>query len=146
VVRLRCPQLADRPLISFPGWNQDSLDDEDEVLLVIAEELGKFVEVVGGPAHAHLLLSPLESLATVDEASVRDMVRLKAVVMLSSMCWLTLCVLCALQAVRSICSVVEVMEGDHIVEHFVPVLRRLVTRDWCVCCSCPARFHSMRAA
>lgn len=56
-------------------WAEDSLDDEDEVLLVMAEELGKFVEVVGGPAHAHLLLSPLESLATVDEASVRDMVR-----------------------------------------------------------------------
>lgn len=74
----------------------------------MAEELGKFVEVVGGPPHAHLLLCPLESLATVDEASVRDM------------------------AVRSICSVVEVMDAGHVVEHFVPVLRRLVTRDWWV--------------
>lgn len=53
----------------------DSLDDEDEVLLVMAEELGNFVDVVGGPQHAYLLLKPLESLATVDEASVRDMVR-----------------------------------------------------------------------
>lgn len=76
--------MTNRPLVSFPGWNQDSLDDEDEVLLVIAEELGNFVEVVGGPAHAHLLLNPLESLATVDEASVRDMVRLKPVATLSS--------------------------------------------------------------
>lgn len=53
----------------------DSLDDEDEVLLVMAEELGKFVDVVGGNDYAHLLLTPLEALATVDEASVRDMVR-----------------------------------------------------------------------
>ncbi|KAF1795252.1 HEAT, type 2 [Phytophthora cactorum] len=75
----------------------DSLDDEDEVLLVMAEELGAFVDVVGGPAHAYLLLKPLESLSTVDEASVRDM---------------------------------AAMEPDHVSEHFVPVLRRLVTRDW----------------
>lgn len=52
----------------------DSLDDEDEVLLVMAEELGGFVDVVGGPSEAYRLLKPLESLATVDEASVRDMV------------------------------------------------------------------------
>uniref|UniRef100_M4BXL3 Phosphatase PP2A regulatory subunit A/Splicing factor 3B subunit 1-like HEAT repeat domain-containing protein n=1 Tax=Hyaloperonospora arabidopsidis (strain Emoy2) TaxID=559515 RepID=M4BXL3_HYAAE len=84
----------------------DSLDDEDEVLLVMAEELGDFVDLVGGPAHAYLLLKPLESLATVDEASVRNM------------------------AVRSICKVVEASEAEHVAEHFVPVLRRLVTRDW----------------
>jgi serine/threonine-protein phosphatase 2A regulatory subunit A len=46
------------------------------VLLVMAEELGRCVDVVGGPASAYPLLTPLESLATVDEASVRDMVRL----------------------------------------------------------------------
>lgn len=41
----------------------------------MAEELGGFVDVVGGPSEAYRLLKPLESLATVDEASVRDMVR-----------------------------------------------------------------------
>jgi hypothetical protein len=84
----------------------DSLDDEDEVLLVMAEELGNFVDVVGGPSMAFPLLTPLESLATVDEASVRDM------------------------AVKSICRIVEQMQSDHIAEHFVAALRRLVTRDW----------------
>lgn len=72
----------------------------------MAEELGNFVDVVGGPAMAYPLLTPLESLAIVDEASVRDM------------------------AVTSICRVVEQMQSDHITEYFVASLRRLVTRDW----------------
>ena len=53
----------------------ESLDDEDEVLLALAEELGNFVEYVGGPQWAHLLLSPLENLAAVEETLVRDKVR-----------------------------------------------------------------------
>jgi serine/threonine-protein phosphatase 2A regulatory subunit A len=53
----------------------ESLDDEDEVLLALAEELGNFVEYVGGPPYAHLLLNPLENLAAVEETLVRDKVR-----------------------------------------------------------------------
>jgi serine/threonine-protein phosphatase 2A regulatory subunit A len=53
----------------------ESLDDEDEVLLALAEELGNFTEYVGGPQWAHLLLSPLENLAAVEETLVRDKVR-----------------------------------------------------------------------
>ena len=49
-------------------------DDEDEVLLALAEELGGFVEYVGGPAYAHLLLPPLEMLAAMEETVVRDKV------------------------------------------------------------------------
>ena len=53
----------------------DSLDDEDEVLLALAEELGKgFVEYVGGPEWAYLILAPLENLAAVEETLVRDKV------------------------------------------------------------------------
>jgi serine/threonine-protein phosphatase 2A regulatory subunit A len=97
------PQRTREELLPFLS---DSLDDEDEVLLVMADELGGFVDVVGGDAYAHLLLTPLESLATVDEASVRQM------------------------AVKSICKVVEQMQAAHISEYFLAVLRRLVTRDW----------------
>ena len=43
----------------------DGVDDEDEVLVAIATSLGKLVEYVGGPAHAHVLLPPLELLLTV---------------------------------------------------------------------------------
>jgi serine/threonine-protein phosphatase 2A regulatory subunit A len=66
------PQRAREDLIPFV---QDNLDDEDEVLLALAEELGKgFDEHIGGPEHAHLLLAPLASLAEVEETLVRDKV------------------------------------------------------------------------
>lgn len=43
----------------------DGVDDEDEVLVAIASNLGKLIEHVGGPAHAHTLLPCLELLLTV---------------------------------------------------------------------------------
>ena len=43
-----------------------------QVLLVMAEELGKFVPYVGGAAYAHTLLVPLEMLSTVEETVVRE--------------------------------------------------------------------------
>jgi serine/threonine-protein phosphatase 2A regulatory subunit A len=54
----------------------ESVDDEDEVILALAEQLAAFVPLVGGPEFAFTLLLPLESLATVEESSVRDKVRL----------------------------------------------------------------------
>lgn len=45
----------------------------------MAEELGKFVDYVGGPSHAYHLLTPLESLATVEEMAVREKVNPPAV-------------------------------------------------------------------
>ena len=45
------------------------------MLLALADELGNFVSYVGGPAHATSLLLPLEALATVEEAAVREKVR-----------------------------------------------------------------------
>lgn len=50
----------------------ESIDDEDEVLIALADELGNFVEYVGGPHHATALLQPLELLSTVEETLVRD--------------------------------------------------------------------------
>ena len=50
------------------------MDDEDEVLLVLAEELGGFAEYVGGKEHAWTVLGPLENLAAVEETLVRDKV------------------------------------------------------------------------
>jgi len=58
------------PIVSFA----DSVDDDDEVILVLAEQLGKFVGLVGGPEFAHVLLVPLEHLAAVEESTVRDKV------------------------------------------------------------------------
>lgn len=40
----------------------DLMDDEEEVLLSLAEVLGNFLEYVGGPAHAIHIMKPLEKL------------------------------------------------------------------------------------
>ncbi len=53
---------------------EESVDDEDEVLLAIADELGNFTDLVGGPGHAHILFGPLATLAAVEETLVRDKV------------------------------------------------------------------------
>lgn len=52
----------------------ESVEDEDEVLTALSDELGGFVEYVGGPEHAHVLLSPLENLASIEEPLVREKV------------------------------------------------------------------------
>lgn len=66
------PERAREELVPFL---QDSVDDEDEVLLALAEELGKnFEEYVGGKEHAHILLGPLANLSAVEETLVRDKV------------------------------------------------------------------------
>jgi serine/threonine-protein phosphatase 2A regulatory subunit A len=44
------------------------------VLTALAEELGNFVEYVGGPEYGHVLLAPLENLAAIEEPLVRDKV------------------------------------------------------------------------
>lgn len=53
----------------------ESVEDEDEVLTALSEELGNFVEFVGGPEYGHVLLSPLENLAAIEEPLVREKVR-----------------------------------------------------------------------
>jgi hypothetical protein len=67
------PDRARDELIPFL---QESVDDEDEVLLALADELGKnFEEYIGGKEYAHMLLGPLENLSAVEETLVRDKVR-----------------------------------------------------------------------
>jgi len=50
------------------------MDDEEEVLLGLADILGNFLDLVGGPAHAIHLMKPLEKLCQVEESTVRDKV------------------------------------------------------------------------
>lgn len=47
-------------LMPFLG---EQTEDDDEVLLAMASELGGFVELVGGPSHATILVEPLGALA-----------------------------------------------------------------------------------
>lgn len=52
----------------------DSIDDEDEVLLVLAEELPNLSPYLGGSEYLPRLLVPLENLAAIEDATVRDKV------------------------------------------------------------------------
>ncbi|KAN0064323.1 protein phosphatase 2A structural subunit [Thecaphora frezii] len=98
------PKRARNELIPFL---QDSLDDEDEVLLALAEELGSgFVEYLGGPGFAHLLLGPLENLAAVEETVVRE------------------------KASESITKIAEVLSEAQVAEYYLPLLNRLTSGDW----------------
>lgn len=50
------------------------MDDEEEVLLALAEVLGEFLDYTGGPNHCMSLIKCLEKLCSIEEASVRDKV------------------------------------------------------------------------
>ncbi|AQL02361.1 Serine/threonine-protein phosphatase 2A 65 kDa regulatory subunit A beta isoform [Zea mays] len=92
-----------KELIPFLSENND---DEDEVLLAMAEELGVFIPYVGGVEHAHVLLPPLETLCTVEETCVRD------------------------KAVESLCRIGAQMKETDIVDWFIPVVKRLAAGEW----------------
>uniref|UniRef100_A0A1I8H5L7 TOG domain-containing protein n=1 Tax=Macrostomum lignano TaxID=282301 RepID=A0A1I8H5L7_9PLAT len=84
----------------------DTIYDEDEVLLTLAEQLGTFIPLVGGDQFAHVLLPPLESLATVEETVVRD------------------------KAVESLRKLAASHSPADLEAHFVPLVRRLANGDW----------------
>ena len=77
------------------------MDDEDEVLLALAEELGKLIDLIGGAEHAHLLLTVLEPLAAVEETVVRE------------------------KAAEAICKVTEALPAPHVESYLVPLIKRL---------------------
>merc|ERR1711971_359328 len=88
------------------GFLTDTIYDEDEVLLALAEQLGTFTPLVGGKEHVHCLLPPLESLATVEETIVRD------------------------KAVESLRTIAEQHSREDLETHFVPLVKRLSGGDW----------------
>lgn len=84
----------------------ETIYDEDEVLLALAEQLGTFIPLVGGPEYAHCLLPPLESLSTVEETVVRE------------------------KAVDSLRAVAQQHSSQDLETHFVPLVQRLAAGDW----------------
>ena len=68
------PRILVSPRPTISSHLSESIDDEDEVLLAIAENIGELLDAVGGPEFYHTLLSPLELLAVVEDSSVRDAV------------------------------------------------------------------------
>ena len=52
----------------------DLMDDEEEVLVTLADTLTQLIDCVGGPIHAAHILKPLEKLCCVEENTVREKV------------------------------------------------------------------------
>ena len=50
------------------------MDDDDEVLVVLAETLSNMLDYSGGPQHAEHILRPLERMCTIEETTVREKV------------------------------------------------------------------------
>ncbi|CAF1212487.1 unnamed protein product [Adineta ricciae] len=84
----------------------DTIYDEDEVLLALAEQLGTFTQLVGGDSYVHVLLPPLESLAQVEETIVRD------------------------KAVESLRTLAPQHSTTDLETFFVPTVKRLAQGDW----------------
>uniref|UniRef100_A0A915MBZ6 Protein phosphatase PP2A regulatory subunit A n=1 Tax=Meloidogyne javanica TaxID=6303 RepID=A0A915MBZ6_MELJA len=84
----------------------DTIYDEDEVLLALAEQLGNFTPLVGGPEYVHCLLPPLENLANIEETVVRD------------------------KAVESLQKIAEKHSAAQLEEYFIPMVLRLASGDW----------------
>lgn len=84
----------------------ESVEDEDEVLTALSDELGSFVEYVGGPEYGHVLLSPLENLAAIEEPLVRE------------------------KAVESLNKICEELSQQQVEEYFIPLAIKLSKADW----------------
>lgn len=84
----------------------EHVEDDDEVLLTMAEKLGVFVPLVGGGDRAICLMELLGALATVEETVVRD------------------------KAVESANNVINALSADAVVKSVLPVVERLTRGDW----------------
>ncbi|KAG6005472.1 hypothetical protein E4U54_000335 [Claviceps lovelessii] len=97
---------AERTRDELIPFLDESVEDEDEVLVALSEELGNFIEYVGGPPFGHVLLSPLENLAAIEEPVVRD------------------------KAVESLNKICESLSAQQVEEYFIPLTIRLAKADW----------------
>jgi serine/threonine-protein phosphatase 2A regulatory subunit A len=99
------------------------VEDEDEVLTALSEELGNFVEYVGGPEYGHVLLSPLENLAAIEELLVREKVSL-VLIHISNV------FANVFKAVESLNKICEELSPQQVEEYFIPLTIRLSKADW----------------
>lgn len=77
------------------------LIDDDETLMVLAEQLGDFIVYIGGDEFAECLLPPLENLANVEETLVRQ------------------------KAIEALIKVAEELTTKALEDKFIPMLKRL---------------------
>lgn len=89
-----------------PFLEEVTQEDEDEVLTVLAEELGKFGGYIGGQEYLQILIPGLEALSTLEEPVVRD------------------------KAVESINQICDAMTVSQVEENIIPLIKRLSTTEW----------------
>ncbi|EUB58918.1 Serine/threonine-protein phosphatase 2A regulatory subunit A alpha isoform [Echinococcus granulosus] len=90
----------------FIPFLTESIYDEDEILCELADQLGKFVPLVGGPEYVSCLLPPLEGLASTEETVVRQ------------------------KAVDTLRSLAGSFSAQALETHFIPMIERLATAEW----------------
>ncbi|KAH7826770.1 putative protein phosphatase 2A subunit A2 [Monocercomonoides exilis] len=90
----------------FLPFIQNFFSDGDEVLGVFSEELGKFVDLVGGSSFAYTLIRPLELLASKEDAFVRE------------------------SACNSLITVLEAMPPADVASQGFDLVKRFCTSDW----------------
>jgi len=56
------------------------MDDDEEVLIALAETLSTMLDYAGGPQQAEHVLRPLERLCTIEETTVREKVSVGGVI------------------------------------------------------------------
>ncbi|CAN6650688.1 protein phosphatase PP2A regulatory subunit A [Trichomonascus vanleenenianus] len=98
------PERSRSELVPF--LEEVTQEDEDEVLTVLAEELGELVPYVGGPEHATVLIRPLEVLSAVEEPVVRD------------------------RAIEALNKLTDAMSPAQVEEHIVELIKRLSSTEW----------------
>jgi len=81
-------------------------EDEDEILTLLAEQLGDFAEYIGGAQYTHLLVEPLALLVVSEEPVVRD------------------------TAVKSLAKLAPTMDKTQLQNYIVPLVLSLTTSDW----------------
>lgn len=97
------PDRSRNDLIPFL---KESTDDEDDILVAMAEEVGNLTEYVGGVEHANVLVETLELLCSAEESKVRE------------------------KSVESICNIVNTLSNDLISSYVFPVAKRLGSGEW----------------
>ena len=96
------------------GFSEFTQNDNDEVFSGIAKQLGSFVELVGGTAHAACLLPLLEKFAAEEETVIRN------------------------NACASLAKIIPQLPAIACREELFPMIQRLVEVDWFTarCSSC----------
>lgn len=84
----------------------ETVFDEEEVSIALADQLGNFLQYIGGPDHVASLLPPLEHLGSAEDSSVRD------------------------KTVESLRKLSLEHSDAALNEKFIPMILRLTNADW----------------